>query len=86
MWQTQNGDVKALMWYANGTDGNIGAYETRISVTDDSLGTIVNEKIGEMVSIKAHHSTIRVWTIPASRVQSGTQTWTSMHADYGTSY
>jgi len=86
MWQTENGDVKAAVWYANGTNVNIGAYRTKIKVTDDSIGTIIDETIDETVSIRAGHSLVRVFTIPASRVKTGTQTWTTMHAQTETNY
>jgi hypothetical protein len=86
LWQTPDGSVKALIWYANGTDVNIGTYQTRLTVTDDSLGTIFSEQFNETVSIRSHHSVIRIFTVPADRVMSGTQTWTSMHWDCDTSF
>ena len=86
MWQTENGDVKAALWYANGTNGTINAYKTEIQVTDDTLGTIVNATLNETVSVPVGHSRIVVFTIPASSVQTGVQTWTTMHAHVSTSY
>ena len=42
--------------------------------------------MNETVSIRAGHSRIVVFTIPASSVQTGVQVWTTMHAHVSTSY
>lgn len=38
-------------------------------------------KIGDSIPVRSHHSKVRVFTIPAFQVQTGTQTRTSMHCD-----
>ena len=82
MWQTENGDVKAAVWHANGTDMNISS-KTKITVTDDSLGTICDVWVGT-ITTRAHHNQVKVFTIPASSVRTGTQVWTSMHSHVNT--
>ena len=35
---------------------------------------------GDSIVTRAHHNEVKVFTIPASRVRSGMQKWTSMHS------
>lgn len=86
LWQDENGDVKAAIWYANGTDVDIDVTETRLEVTDDALGTVINTTFNNPVSIRSHQSVTRIFTIPADQVKTGTQTWTSMRCECGSSY
>ena len=84
LWQTENGDVKAAVWYANGTDQNISS-ETQITITDDSLGTVFDVWVDGTVATRSHHSQVKVFTIPAGSVRTGTQIWTSMSSHVHTS-
>lgn len=86
LWQEDNGDVKAVVWYANGTNQNVCANTTNLDITDNSLGTVLKVSIKEPVSIRSHYSLIRVFTIPTEEVLTGTQTWTSMHCSTDTKF
>lgn len=81
IWQGMNGDVYAAVWYANGTDAYRTVTETRLTLTDDALGTVLNVTLHETVTIPANRSTVVIFTIPAYNVQTGTQSWTTVHAD-----
>ncbi len=83
MWQLQNGDVGIALVFTNGTNQNISS-RIRVTVTDDALGTVIDEWMNETVATRTDHSQVRVFTIPASHVKTGMQTWGSMHCDVHT--
>lgn len=83
MWQMPNGDVKLALIFMNGTNQNISS-SIRVTVTDDALGTVIDEWMNETVATRTDHSQVRVFTIPASYVKTGMQTWGSMHCDVHT--
>ena len=43
------------------------------------LGTVCDVWVGT-ITTRAHHNQVVVFTIPASEIRTGTQTWTSMHS------
>ncbi len=83
MWQMPNGDVKLALIFTNGTNQNISS-SIRVTVTDDALGTVIDEWLDETVATRANHSQVRMFTIPASSVKTGMQTWGSMQCDVHT--
>lgn len=83
MWQMPNGDVKLALIFMNGTNQNISS-GIRVTVTDDALGTVIDEWMNETVATRTDHSQVRVFTIPASHVKTGMQTWGSLHSNVHT--
>ncbi len=66
--QLENGDVRALVSYRNGTDADVAAKQTTITVADYRRNVKIRETVGEAVPIPAHCTVYRVFTIPADRI------------------
>ncbi len=86
LWQDDAGTAYAAIWYSNGTDADITVNTLQLTITDDSLGTILKEELAVSETVRAHHSVVRVVAIPAERVLTGTQCWTFMHSSTHTTY
>lgn len=74
-WQEENGDVKVLLWTANGTGQNITDFNIRVQMEDQKLGMVFDYTLSESIAVRAGHSVCRLITVPAAQVRTGTAAW-----------
>lgn len=78
LWQDKNGDVYINMTINNGTDINRTVYNFRITIEDETLGTVCNVTLDESCKVKKLSNRELTLKIPASEILTGKETWTSM--------
>ena len=78
IWQEENGDVKVMMWSANGLDRSMSSYNTTLTITDQQHGTVFDGQIDVTIPLLPHRNGFRVVTIPADEIQTGALPWTSL--------
>lgn len=77
MWQDENMDLHLVLLYANGTGANRSVYNTKVTVTDDTLGTVFDGYVDDFVIMNGSNA-LREYVIPGDQVLTGTQTWGNM--------
>lgn len=82
MWQEENGDVKVMLWAANGLDVNMSSYGFTLTVTDSRQGTVFDGTVAVDMPVQAHRNVIRVVTIPASEIRTGTLPWNALQESH----
>lgn len=76
VYQNDDGSVTFGIWLVNGTGANIYYSSGTITMTDETLGTVVDlSDLNVDTSVKAMSNRIVEITIPASEVMTGTQAW-----------
>ena len=87
MYQNDDGSVVLGIWLANGTNNNIYYSSGTLTVTDETLGTVIDlSDLNVDTSVKAMNSRVVELTIPASEVMTGTQGWGSLDSNFGVDY
>ena len=79
-WQEENGDVKVLLWTANGTRQNITDYNIRLQLEDQQLGMMYDYTLSDSISVKSGHSVCSVVTVPANQVRTGSAAWGNLRS------
>lgn len=79
-WQEENGDVKVLLWTANGTNQNITDYNIRLQLEDQQLGMVYDYTLSDSISVKSGHSVCSVVTVPANQVRTGSAAWGNLRS------
>ncbi|MBQ7546352.1 MAG: hypothetical protein IJK01_06640 [Clostridia bacterium] len=78
VWQEENGDVKMMLWSANGLENSMSSYDTVVTLTDMQHGTVFDGSVDVTIPLLPHRNGFRVVTIPADQIQTGTQAWTTL--------
>lgn len=79
-WQEENGDVKVLLWTANGTRQNITDYNIRLQLEDQQLGMVYDYTLSDSILVKSCHSVCSVVTVPANQVRTGSAAWGNLRS------
>ena len=81
-YQNDDGSVTFGIWLVNGTGANIYYSSGTITMTDETLGTVVDlSDLNVDTSVKAMSNRIVEITIPASEVMTGTQAWGNVYCE-----
>jgi len=87
MYQNDDGSIVLGIWLANGTNNNIYYSTGTLTVTDETLGTVIDlSDLNVDTSVKAMNSRVVELTIPASEVMTGTQGWGRLDSNFGVDY
>ncbi len=86
LYQNEDGSADALFWMANGTSGAIYVNQISLTVTDDSLGTVLDQTVSTGEMVNAGYSKMVQLHFEPSQILTGTQPWTTMYYDCSTSF
>ena len=82
VYQNDDGSVTFGIWLVNGTGANIYYSSGTITMTDETLGTVVGlSDLNVDTSVKAMSNRIVEITKPASEVITGTQAWGNVYCE-----
>ena len=83
MYQNDDGSVVLGIWLANGSNNNIYYSSGTLTVTDDTLGTVIDlSDLNVDTSVEAMSSRVVELTVPASEIMTGTQSWGSLDSNF----
>ena len=86
-WQEPDGSVTAAIWLANGTGENLHYDAYSLTITDESLGEVVNVRNLPLdVTLRAGTGTLQLVRIPTEQVQTGTAAWGAQNCHLSVSW